>query len=452
MKRILLISVFTTFFLGMPLLSATASQCSGSGASGMTNPACWTQATTTCTYDCGHPLYICQVPNPSSKCVGETDFWCQYFSLTDDGHSCALYSSWCINSCGGGDCENQNPTNYTTTTTTCHYISSYTYGSCVNNYKAAATATWATTSGSSCTNVAQSNYCNSAPAAPTITGEATGNPNTNYTFTVLTTDPDGNRIRYAFDWNNDGTIDQHSPAIVGEVYQYINSGVSQAATHQWSSTGAKIFNVKACDNTSVAGACSAWTSFTITLNTPVAGACGTRNKNESNTPYATTATSTNWDTDTPCANGTTDSYPNGAVSFPAIGQTTANWTCSGINGSTVNATNCHASRDWYHCTTNPLLDLSNASQCPGYDDRLSISETRTLWDTCDSDKKCEYKCNANFHKEGNTCKCDPTPDCTDGSNICIGGSCDKCDDNVTITTVPGTKDCRDLNWREVAPN
>jgi hypothetical protein len=294
------------------------------------------------------------------------------------------------------------------------------------------------------------------PQKPTLMGPTTGYINTSYNFTASAVYDSSNYLRFEFDWDSNNTVDQTIGGIAPSSPTTLARS-SGSISHQWPTVGTKNFKVRACKNQNDAGVakCSVWSDIHITVISnppaPVAGACGTKNRNENNTPYATTATLANWNADSWCANGTTPSL-NGSITLPAIGQTTANWTCSGINGSTVNATNCHASRDWYHCTTNPLLDLSNASQCPGYDDRLSISETRTLWDTCDSDKKCEYKCNANFHKEGNTCKCDPTPDCTDGSNICIGGSCDKCDDNVTITTVPGTKDCRDLNWREVAPN
>ena len=109
---------------------------------------------------------------------------------------------------------------------------------------------------------------NNPPAPPSIiksTGETTGKfvtglPNTPYTFNLTSTDPDGDQIRYGVDWNMDGVVDQYIPAI-----NYVNSGTMQQANNPgtlWIMTGSKTFQAETCDNK---GACSAWTSYALTL-------------------------------------------------------------------------------------------------------------------------------------------------------------------------------------------
>ncbi|MGE5540711.1 MAG: CARDB domain-containing protein [Bacillota bacterium] len=98
---------------------------------------------------------------------------------------------------------------------------------------------------------------NSPPTAPTITGPTTGTTATNYTFTLTSTDPDNDTIRYGVDWNSDGTLDQWVPAS-----GYVTSGTSQNAVKQWASTGSVTFKALAQDSN---GNNSGWTSYTITI-------------------------------------------------------------------------------------------------------------------------------------------------------------------------------------------
>lgn len=121
--------------------------------------------------------------------------------------------------------------------------------------------------------------CTLSIPAPVVTGPDTGVINTNYTFTAVSTYSANNGsglasnknqtasallavatvpLKYGFDWNKDGTVDEWQPSS-----GYVNSGTSVSASSSWSSTGAKNFQVKAQDGS---GNVSAWTPFTITIN------------------------------------------------------------------------------------------------------------------------------------------------------------------------------------------
>lgn len=99
---------------------------------------------------------------------------------------------------------------------------------------------------------------NSAPTTPTLGGPATGVTNLNYTFTAQSTDPDGDQIRYGFDWNSDGTVDTWAG--------YVNSGIQGSASQQWPTNGLKTFQVLAQDTPT--GANSGWATRSITISSP----------------------------------------------------------------------------------------------------------------------------------------------------------------------------------------
>lgn len=101
---------------------------------------------------------------------------------------------------------------------------------------------------------------NQPPSIPIITGPITGSTGTVYNFTARATDPDNDRLRYGFDWNNNNVVDQWIPGT-----GFVNSGVARVATRQWPTTGVKTFKVRACDNK---GGCSGFTSHTITIISP----------------------------------------------------------------------------------------------------------------------------------------------------------------------------------------
>jgi len=97
-----------------------------------------------------------------------------------------------------------------------------------------------------------------APTAPTIGGDRacrTGVSNT-YTFTGSDPDttPETSLIRYAIDWDNDGSVDQLLPAS-----GYVTSLTTLSAQHTWKTPGAKTFRAKTQDKQ---GLSSAWNTYT----------------------------------------------------------------------------------------------------------------------------------------------------------------------------------------------
>ncbi len=156
----------------------------------------------------------------------------------------------------------------------------------------------------------------SAASVPTITGVTSGYPNTSYTFSVNSTDPQGYQIRYGIDWDMDGTADEWLPAGV----TYVNSGVSQSTSQSWSTTGSKTFRAL---SQNYQGQNSAWRTHTINIvGAPENAFCGTAHKTY---PIG----STSYGSDTYCSTGT----PSPSPAFPAAGSSSA-WTCLGLNGGT----------------------------------------------------------------------------------------------------------------------
>jgi hypothetical protein len=100
---------------------------------------------------------------------------------------------------------------------------------------------------------------NSAPnTPPRPTGSTSGTPRISYTYSVVTTDPEGDQISYYFDWGDGlGTWTSQTP-----------SGKTVSRSHSWESTGIYYIRVKAKDEQ---GAESDWSpSLTVGIsgNTP----------------------------------------------------------------------------------------------------------------------------------------------------------------------------------------
>lgn len=100
---------------------------------------------------------------------------------------------------------------------------------------------------------------NTPPSDPAITplSPSTGLKLVNNTFIVKSDDP-GDDVRYGFDWDSNGTIDQWLPSV-----GYISAGVDVSVAHLWSSTGAKIFKVITEDD---GGLRSGWVNYNITIS------------------------------------------------------------------------------------------------------------------------------------------------------------------------------------------
>ena len=106
---------------------------------------------------------------------------------------------------------------------------------------------------------------NTAPNTPLISGPTSGNASTLYTFSVNSTDLQGDQVRYGIDWTepSDGVADVWLPAGVG----YVNSGTTQSTAHSWSTSGVHTFKALAQD---APGLNSGWAnySFTVAACTP----------------------------------------------------------------------------------------------------------------------------------------------------------------------------------------
>jgi len=94
------------------------------------------------------------------------------------------------------------------------------------------------------------------PTAPTVAAAgAACVVGTSYTITMTATDPDGDRLRYLIDWNNDGAVDQIVPASGS-----VDSGTAQTAARTHATAGAKTLRVRAEDETGVR---SAWAALSF---------------------------------------------------------------------------------------------------------------------------------------------------------------------------------------------
>lgn|SRR5574337_1113173 len=100
---------------------------------------------------------------------------------------------------------------------------------------------------------------NNPPATPgTPTGPTSGSPGVSNTYSVSTTDPDGNQIRYTFDWG-DGTTTTTALA---------NSGTTVTAAHSWGAAGSYSVQVMATDALGASSGWSAALSVVITAGGP----------------------------------------------------------------------------------------------------------------------------------------------------------------------------------------
>ncbi|NTW14521.1 MAG: hypothetical protein HGA31_05855 [Candidatus Moranbacteria bacterium] len=95
------------------------------------------------------------------------------------------------------------------------------------------------------------------PTAPIVTGPDSNLVSQSSEFSVNSTDPDGDTLRYGFDWNNDGSVEQWMPAD-----GFVASGVSQTASYSWIDPGTVSFKVLAEDSK---GSRSPWTEKTVQI-------------------------------------------------------------------------------------------------------------------------------------------------------------------------------------------
>lgn len=153
---------------------------------------------------------------------------------------------------------------------------------------------------------------NAAPAAPVITPQPfTGPTSIAHTFSAQASDPEGDQIRYAFDWDNNGSVDAYIPPI-GYVASNTLQSTQNPISGQWTLPGTASFQARTEDNQ---GGISPWTGATATLFPVVNGLCG---------PASGIATSTS-PTIGLCTSGT-------ATAVSGSGPFT--WGCLGSQGGT----------------------------------------------------------------------------------------------------------------------
>jgi hypothetical protein len=119
---------------------------------------------------------------------------------------------------------------------------------------------------------------NNPPAAPSIpSGSTAGSSGTSYSYSTKATDPDGDQVKYTFDWG-DGTT---------SITSLVSSGTAASASHSWNAAGTYSVKVMATDSK---GAISTWSG---SLAVSVTGSDANR------APYAPFAP---WGTGTTYAN------------------------------------------------------------------------------------------------------------------------------------------------------
>ena len=97
------------------------------------------------------------------------------------------------------------------------------------------------------------------PDKPNINGPTSGKPGEQYWFTAVTSDPDGHNIKYGFDWNGDGTVDEWTQ-------DYYESGETVEVSHSWNKRGTYDVKVKAKDVYELEGEWSDPHTITIPRN------------------------------------------------------------------------------------------------------------------------------------------------------------------------------------------
>jgi len=86
---------------------------------------------------------------------------------------------------------------------------------------------------------------NNPPAKPTVNGPTTGNKNTDYDYTAVSTDADDDTIQYTFDWDDSSA---------NTVTDFLTNGTTTTQTHGWTTPGIYEISVKAYDNKTVSTA------------------------------------------------------------------------------------------------------------------------------------------------------------------------------------------------------
>jgi hypothetical protein len=82
---------------------------------------------------------------------------------------------------------------------------------------------------------------NTPPSKPEVTGPQNGTINVSYNFTVVSTDEDGDEIKYTIDWGDGNTTES----------DFLPSGVPFIAAHKWINSGEYTIKITADDNSTI---------------------------------------------------------------------------------------------------------------------------------------------------------------------------------------------------------
>ncbi len=131
------------------------------------------------------------------------------------------------------------------------------------------TLTWSSTNATSCagtnfnTGNATSGSVSVSPTDTTVYSVSCVNSEASATAgstVTVTNGAAGVNVRYAVDWDMNGTVDEIVPAS-----GYVNLGTLQTTNHSWSTTGLKTFQARTQDDN---GNVSSWAQYSITISTP----------------------------------------------------------------------------------------------------------------------------------------------------------------------------------------
>ncbi len=224
---------------------------------------------------------------------------------------------------------------------------------------------------------------NTTPTTPTLGGPTSGLINTLYTFNMTATDPDDDTIRYAIDWDSDGSVDEYAPAS-----GYTASGTQGQATHSWPAAGTYTWQARTEDSQS---ATSTWASYTTTIGNPAPVVLLTASSNTYHagvdgpitltwsSSYASSCTGTNFSTAgatsgtaavTPTADTTYTLSCTGTGGTTAASQTvayvpqtcTVSYSCTG-GGQTITRTNTDCSTDTLDTCVAPAFCSAGSALC-----------------------------------------------------------------------------------------
>ena len=112
------------------------------------------------------------------------------------------------------------------------------------------------------------------PTTPTLPSGGACVVGTPHSISFVSTDPDGDNVRYGVDWDADGSVNEWVPPS-----GYVASGASQSASRTYSTTGSKTVKVMAEDE---GGLTSAWATltFSCTQTPPPTNQCSDNADND----------------------------------------------------------------------------------------------------------------------------------------------------------------------------